>query len=99
MPKYVLFYHMTGSPQQSSQNEMMQKWQDWMAAHSKFFVEPQNPLAKAVHISKNSVTKSDTPSVMGYSVLSCADQQTAIEIVQSCPFLELGDVELAQIMT
>ncbi|NBR35581.1 MAG: hypothetical protein EBT90_13150 [Rhodobacteraceae bacterium] len=35
---------------------------------------------------------------MGYTIIQAADISAAQEIAQTCPFLDMGDIELAELI-
>ena len=61
--------------------------------------EPQNPLKNKHLVTENGSTQGGKDgSMMGYSILTADSIDHALTIVQECPFLEMGDIELAEII-
>jgi hypothetical protein len=62
-------------------------------------IEPQNPLKNKRYITSDGITEGGKDgSMMGYSIIEAANIDAAQAIVQTCPFLEMGDVELAELI-
>lgn len=101
MPRFIMSYHHSGkTPATPKEGEaQMERYMAWMKQHATALVEPQNPLKN-----KHLVTETQTieggkaGSMMGYSILTADSIDHALTIVQACPFLEMGDIELAEII-
>jgi len=96
MPKFMMAYIPDGRKPEDRQ-DLMQRWQAWVHANADALVEPQNPLSNRKTIDENGVSDEGTLNMMGYSILYADTQEAALAIVRTCPFLEIGAVELAQI--
>ena len=96
MPKFVMFYHMGNTPPADGA-AMMERWQVWLAENSGSLLEPENPIGPSKIVAKDGVTDVGNKGLMGYGVLECADLDAAVALAQSCPFLDMGTLEVAEI--
>jgi len=91
-------YH--GGRQPASPEEgkaMMARWQEWMGAHAAALLEPQNPIGKTWTVDADGAREGTPHPAMGFSVLEAADMDAALEIAKSCPFTEMGTIEISEI--
>jgi hypothetical protein len=101
MPRFILSYHHSGkrpaNPDQGA--DQMNRYMAWMKQHAAALTEPQNPLKNKYLVTENGSTEGGKDgSMMGYSILTADSIDHALAIVQECPFLEMGDIELAEII-
>ena len=74
-------------------------WQSWIADNATALTEPNNPFGRAMTITADGAAEGGiATNLMGYSVLSADSLEQAAEIAGSCPFLQIGRLELRQIM-
>lgn len=100
MPKFILVYH--GGKQASAAEggaEQKERFMEWMSSVGSALVSPANPFGPSKIVSADGVE--DPPlaeALSGYSVLEGENLEAALEIAKSCPFLEIGTLEVAQLM-
>jgi hypothetical protein len=98
MQKFILHYYMTTPPAYQAEGAaLQQKWQEWMHTHATNLIEPQNPFSNKKRVSKSGTSDADG-APMGYSILQAETLEAAINIVQSCPFMDMGHMDVCQIM-
>ena len=100
MPKYVLAYHGGKKPESPEQGaELMARWQAWVEGLGDTMVNPGTPLGMSKTASADGVTDDGGPNPLsGFSVVNAASIEDAVEIAKGCPFLEMGTIEVAEMM-
>ena len=101
MPRFIMSYHHSGkSPATPKEGAaQMERYMAWMKQYATALIEPQNPLKNKHLITENeTIEGGKAGSMMGYSILTAESIDHALTIVQECPFLEMGDIELAEII-
>ncbi len=101
MPKFIMAYYHSGktpaSPEEGA--AQMERYMNWMMAHQDALIEPQNPLKNKKYITSDGINDGGKDgSMMGYTIIQAADISAAQEIAQTCPFLDMGDIELAELI-
>jgi len=98
MPRYIMTYHNAKPPASPEEGQaMMKKWQEWMATNSIALLEPQNPVGKTWTIDGDGAREGTPHPMMGYTVLEADNLDAALELVKSCPFLDMGTLEVSEI--
>ena len=101
MPEFVFAYHMTKPPPATPEEgaALMAKWQAWVADNAAALTNPGSPVGMSKTVSDDGVADDGGSNPLcGYSVVTAGDIDTAIAIAQSCPHLEIGTIEVAEIM-
>ncbi len=100
MNEYIIAYYMGKQPPaQTDQKEGMKKFQEWIESHSEAVVNPGTPLGKSQIIAaQDSVAAEHTSRLTGFSIVQAEDMDAAMKIAKTCPFLEVGIIEVAPIM-
>lgn len=101
MPDFVFAYHMTGKPPESPEEgaELMAKWQAWVADNAAALTDPGNPVGMSKTVSADGVADNGGSNPLcGYSVVAAGNIDAAVAIARSCPHLEIGTIEVAEIM-
>lgn len=100
MPRFVLVYH-GGKQETAAAGAVGQKerFMEWMTGLGSVLVSPANPFGPSKLISTEGVVDlAGSEALSGYSVLDVDNLEAAVEIAKSCPFLEIGTLEVAQVM-
>lgn len=97
MPKFMMAYLPNGS-QPADPDAMMERWDTWMNDHAAQLIEPQNPFGPRRTVSADGISEGSSLPMMGYSVIEASDIDAAAQMAATCPFTEIGDLEIAQIM-
>ncbi len=101
MPKYLLAYH-GGGEMPSTAEEQEQELADWLAWFGKLggaIVDVGNPMSGSVTVGPDGAASEGGGAnpVTGYSLITAADRDAAVEMVQGCPVLASGgSVEVAE---
>jgi hypothetical protein len=100
MPDYILAYHGGKKPESPEEGaKLMAKWQAWIADLGDTMVNPGTPLGKSKTVSAGGVADDGGSNpIMGYSVVQADGIDAAVEIAKGCPFLEMGTIEVAEMM-
>lgn len=97
MAKFILMYHhSTRKP--TDTGALQARWGAWLETHRTALIEVQNPLGPARRITAEGTSEPASATIMGYSVIECPDEEAALGIAQSCPYVEMGDLEIAPIL-
>ena len=99
MPKFVLTFE--GGRQPSSPEEGQKHMADymaWMKNLGDAIVMPQTPFKTSKIVSKDGVSDPSGPPLMGFLMIEAEDMAAAVEIAQACPFLEMGEMRVAETM-
>jgi hypothetical protein len=100
MPNYIIAYH--GGQQPSSPEEgakQMENWKAWVSGLGEAIVNPGTPLGKSKTVTSNSVSDVDEANrLTGFSVVKADNMNAALEMAKGCPFLEMGTLEVAEMI-
>lgn len=96
MARFIMFYHMGNTPP-SDGAAMMARWQKWLADNSAALIEAENPYGARKIVSADGVSDAPQSPTMGYGILEAESLDAATDILKSCPFLEMGTLEVAEI--
>ena len=76
----------------------MADYMAWMKNLGDSIVMPQTPFKTSKMVSKDGLSAPNGPPLMGFLMIEAADMDAAIAIAQACPFLEMGDMRVAETM-
>ncbi len=100
MPNYIIAYHggkMPETPEEGA--KQMEKWKAWVGGLGDAMVNPGTPLGKSKTVSSDGVSDNDGSSrLTGFSMVKADSMDAALEMAKACPFLEIGTVEVAEVM-
>ncbi|MBL1214304.1 MAG: hypothetical protein HND52_13175 [Ignavibacteriae bacterium] len=100
MPDYIIAYH--GGTKPASPEEVakqMEDWKTWLAGLGDAVVNPGTPLGMSKTITSAGVKDSDNKNrLTGHSTVKAESLDAAIEMAKTCPFLEIGTLEVAEVM-
>ncbi len=100
MARYVLAYH-GGSASPGSEKSAQQRnaFTEWIRQLGDAVVDPGTPLAHSKTVSSSGVfDTAESNRLTGFSVIEAGSIEEAIEIARDCPFLQIGTIELAEVM-
>ncbi len=100
MNNYMIAYYGGKKPETPEEGaEGMAKWQAWMTGLGEAIVNPGTPLGNSKIVSSNGVTDDANPNrLTGYSIVKADNIETAIKMAETCPFLEMGTIGIAEMM-
>ncbi len=101
MANFMLAYHKSenSKPPESPEAgaEHMNKWNAWVEGLGEIMVNPGTPLGMSRTVSSDGVADDGGANpLMGFSVVEADSMEAALEIAKSCPFLEMGTIEVAE---
>ena len=101
MATYVLVY--LGGTQPASEDEArqhMMKYSEWLNGLGDAVLSPTIPLKDTHTVGfDGSVREGGTSAMSVFTVISAVSMESAIEIAQACPFLEIGGtLEVSEMM-
>jgi len=99
MKKYLLTYY--GMPQHESReagDASQARFMDWLAGLGDAVLNPGTPLGPAKKVSASVVTDAGGPDrLTGFTMVRADSIEAAIEMVRTCPFLEYGTMDVAEV--
>ena len=100
MPNYIIAYHSGEKPSSPEEGaKQMEEWKSWVSGLGDAIVNPGTPLGKSKTVTSDSVSDADEMNrLTGYSVVKADSMDAALEMAKSCPFLEMGTLEVAEMM-
>ncbi len=100
MPKFMLVYHGGRGPMADEESDRhRQRFMAWMGTVGSALVSPANPVKRSKVVSAEGVAEpTEADAFNGYSVVEAADLDAAIAIAQTCPFLDIGTLEVAELV-
>jgi hypothetical protein len=99
MPKYVIAYlggRSLENPQERTAH--MDRWKAWVGGLGIAMNKPGTPLGQGKQVSSAGLSERGPDRLTGFSILLADDMDAAIEIAQRCPFLDIGTIEVAEMM-
>ena len=100
MPDYIIAYHGGKKPDSPEEGaEHMAKWKAWLGNLGDAVVNPGTPLGKSKTVSSDGVSDDGGPnSLTGFSIVNANSMDAALEMAKACPFLDIGIIEVAEVM-
>jgi hypothetical protein len=100
MPSYALSYY--GEPQFTTPEESSREYasfETWLAALGDAVVNPGTPLGTPKIVRTSGVSDGGADHLTGFSIVNAESMDAAVEMAQSCPFLKVGKIEVAEVMS
>lgn len=98
MAEFIIIYHGGGQPASKEEGEAGKaRWMAWMQDLGDDIVNFGTPFKGATMVAQDGSTRKG--GLSGYSVVRADDMAAAMEIAKACPHLEMGEVEVAELMT
>jgi hypothetical protein len=100
MSRYCLAYFGRKEPESPEAGaENYAKWQAWLGGLGDAVVNPGTPLGMSKIVSSDGVSDGGGVNPLtGFSIVKADSMDAAVEIAKSCPFLEMGTIEVAEVM-
>ena len=100
MSNYIIAYHGGKKPDTPSEGaKQMARWQAWLGDLGDAVVNPGTPLGKSRIVSSDGVSDDGGPNPLtGFSIVKADSMDAALEMAKECPFLEIGTIEVAEVM-
>lgn len=101
MAEFIIAYHggkKPDSPEEGAKH--MERWKAWLGGLGDAVVNPGTPLGMSKMVSSDEVSDADGPErLTGFSVVTAENMEAALEMAKECPFLEIGVLEVAEMMS
>ena len=100
MSNYIIAYHGGKKPESPEEGaEGMAKWKAWMEGLGEAIVNPGTPLGNSKIVSSSGISDDTSQNrLTGYTIVQAESMDAALEMAKACPFLEIGTVEVAEVM-
>ena len=102
MANFIFVYHGGDMPQTEEEGQqVMAEWKAWFESMGEAVVDMGAPVGPSSTVQANGTVTGDGGAnpTSGYSVISSADIEAAIELARNCPILQAnGSVEVAEAM-
>jgi hypothetical protein len=100
MPNFVIAYHgWIKSDHPEVEVENREKWQAWLDNLGDAVINPGTPLKNSKTVTSEGITDTDVSTFLtGFTTIKAENMDKALEIAKECPFLEVGTLEIAEIM-
>ncbi len=100
MSNYVFAYHGGKKPESPEEGaKQLAEWKAWVGDLGDAVVNPGTPLGKSRIVSSDGVSDGDGSSALtGYSIVKADSLDAALEMAKACPFLDIGTIEVAEVM-
>jgi hypothetical protein len=101
MSKFIVSYlggNIPSNPEESAKH--FERYKEWLTSLGSSIVSAANPLKDTQTINPDgSITDGSTTAMSGFTIIEADSIQIAVEMVKSCPFLELGgSLEVSELM-
>ncbi len=97
MPEFIIIYHGHGQPESKEAGEAAKgRWMKWMQDLGEDIVNFGTPFKGATMVDADGNTRPG--GLSGYSVVKAKNMDAALKIAKACPHLEMGEVEVAELM-
>ena len=100
MSEYIIAYHGGRTPESPEEGARQRaKWQAWVEGLGDAVVNPGTPLGQSRIVSSAGVSDNGGPdSLTGFSIVIADGMDAALEMAKACPFLDIGTIEVAEVM-
>ncbi len=100
MSNYIIAYHGGKKPDSPEEGaKQMARWQAWLGGLGDAVVNPGTPLGKSRIVSSDGVSDDGGSNPLtGFSIVEADSMDAALEMAKECPFLEIGTIEVAEVM-
>jgi len=100
MSNYIFAYHGGKKPESPEAGaELMAQWQAWIGGLGDAMVNPGNPLGMSKTVSSGGVTDDGGSNPLaGFSIVTADSMDSALEMAKACPFVEMGTIEVAEML-
>ncbi len=100
MPDYIIAYRGGRKPASPEEGAKLKaKWKAWVGGLGDAVVDPGTPLGKSRTVNSDGVSDDGGSNpLMGFSIVKADSMDAALELAKACPHLEIGTVEVAEVM-
>lgn len=100
MPNFVFAYHGGEKPESPEEGaKFMERWRAWSDGLGDVWTNRGSPLGQSRTVSSGGVSDDGGSNPLsGYSVVQADSMDDAVKIAQSCPHVESGTIEVAEVL-
>jgi len=100
MSEFIFVYHGGKKPDSPEEGQKeMAKWFAWIEDLGDAMVNPGTPVGMSKTVSADGVTDDGGANpVAGFSVVKAETIDDAVAMAQSCPFIKMGSIEVAEML-
>ena len=100
MSEYIFAYHGGKKPESPEAGaELMARWRAWMEGLGTAFVNPGAPVGMSKTVSSSGVADDGGANPLsGFSIVQADSMDAAVEMAKGCPHLEMGTIEIAELL-
>jgi hypothetical protein len=100
LPSYIIAYHGGKKPESPEEGARQKaKWKAWLDGLGDAVVNPGTPLGMSRFVSSGGVSDDGGPDPLtGFSIVKADSMDAALEMAKECPFLDIGTIEVAEVM-
>ena len=100
MSDYIFAYYGTMEPQDPEKGaEGRAKFQSWLEGLGEAVINPGTPLRITKAVTSGGVSDDAALAALtGFSIIRAESMEAALEMAKDCPFLEMGSVEVGEVM-
>ncbi len=101
MAQYIIAYRGSKKPESPEAGQaQMGKWQEWIKELGDAVVNPGTPLTGSQTVTNDGTSDTNPDDALtGFSMVEADSMEAALEMAKACPFLEMGHLEVAQVMS
>lgn len=100
MPNFIIAYHGGKEPENPEEGaRQKEKWKAWVSSLGDAVVNPGTPLKGSRTLNANGVSEDGGSNALtGFSIVKADSMEAALEMAKKCPFLEVGTLEVAEVV-
>ena len=100
MPDFIFAYHGGRKPETPEEGaKLMAQWKAWVEGLGDAMVNPGTPVGMSKTVSAEGVEDHGGPNPLaGFSVVRADSIEAALEHAKTCPFLDMGTIEVAEML-
>ena len=101
MAQYIIAYRGGSKPASAEEGaRQMERWKAWLTDLGDAVVNPGTPLGKSSFVTAAGVSDETVGEALtGFSIVEAGSREDALEMAKACPFVEMGTIELAEVMS
>ena len=99
MPKFVVTFE-NARPLTSTQDteQHMAAYRTWLKGLGDSLILPRQAFRQSRLVQSEGVAETKPGDIMGLLMIEATDMDAAVEVVQDCPFLDMGTMRVAEAM-
>ena len=100
MPNFIFAYHGGAKPESPEEGaKLMAIWNAWIDDLGDTMINPGTPVGKSKTVSSDGVSDDGGSNPLaGFSIVEADSMEAVLEIATACPFVEMGTIEVAEMM-